>query len=246
MPKNPDEEEFLYIKQDAELCKTLRKEYKSSVRVDFIRHCASKGLLKGILSEVEIQIAEEYGYLPPKYNVHHITPLSGSGDNSFENLCIIDVEFHDHLHRLYAPLTDCLKTGESILLPRLGLKNNIKVYTEPTPEFKNYINTSFAFVYALLRTNKLLGYCLALSRKGKGYETVPLSEVASFNKKPHYKYKKALPRRSVLSSSLEPLEGIFTEKELGILRKYNEEKTSFYLSEQFQKRRSFTEKTREM
>lgn len=89
--------DFKYIKKsDAEL-KALRKAFNGGVRTDFVKKIAIENiddLRKMKLTDLEIDDMKK-GKLPTGFEVHHKLSLDDGGNNSFENLILIQDDYHD-------------------------------------------------------------------------------------------------------------------------------------------------------
>lgn len=85
-----------YIKKDKLETQSLRQVFNSKVRKEFIKTLVEnnkKELLKVGLSTIDIKMMED-GLIPKGCQVHHIKPIDDSGDNSLDNLVLIDSRSH--------------------------------------------------------------------------------------------------------------------------------------------------------
>ena len=89
--------DFKYIKKtDAEL-ESLREAFDNGVRADFVKNLASENIddLKKLhFTDIDIKNMNN-GKVPTGFEVHHKLPLDDGGSNSFENLILIQDNYHD-------------------------------------------------------------------------------------------------------------------------------------------------------
>ena len=90
---NVKSESIDYIKRPRSEYQTLRNEFDSKVRRDFLQDIASdseKLRAAGFTESDILDIAD--GYVPDGWQVHHKLPLDDGGTNSFDNLVLIQNE----------------------------------------------------------------------------------------------------------------------------------------------------------
>ena len=71
----------------------MRREFDSQIRGDYLRWLARerrRDLLANGLSDTELTLMDN-GFVPPRYNVHHVLPLDDGGENTFDNCILIRV-----------------------------------------------------------------------------------------------------------------------------------------------------------
>ncbi|NYZ69840.1 HNH endonuclease, partial [Endozoicomonas sp. SM1973] len=92
-PKNPEVNR--YQKVGVLRHERQRQQFDNHVKKDFIRHWAkTSNQAKRILSPMELKLATATGKLPKRYEVHHMKPLYRGGDNSYDNLRVIQKKIH--------------------------------------------------------------------------------------------------------------------------------------------------------
>lgn len=90
--------DFKYIKKSDVEINELRNAFNNSVRADFVKKLATENVddLKKInLTDIEIELMKKEGRPPTGFEVHHKLSLFDGGDNSFENLILINSEYHN-------------------------------------------------------------------------------------------------------------------------------------------------------
>ena len=91
----------VYEKVIPSIVKKNRDFFKSRVKKSFVSWLAYKGMLDGVLSPREIELARK-GILPEDLNIHHKMPLSGSARedvNDFSNLTVIHKKTHEFINK---------------------------------------------------------------------------------------------------------------------------------------------------
>lgn len=89
-----------YYKVTPEYVKETRRFFKDRVKKAFVKFLAYEGYFDDIFNKKELRDAKT-GRLPDYLDIHHILPLSGGGDNSFDNLVVIDKAAHKEMNRTY-------------------------------------------------------------------------------------------------------------------------------------------------
>lgn len=95
----------------------MRREFKSHIRGEFLKWLARerhRDLLANGVSEAELALMDK-GFVPPRYNVHHIIPLDDGGENTFDNFILIRVnKEHRTLTAYQNTFTRGLREGGSV------------------------------------------------------------------------------------------------------------------------------------
>ncbi|GIN25623.1 T7SS effector LXG polymorphic toxin [Bacillus licheniformis] len=116
--KSVSEREITYTKRNRDEFKTLRNQFNSSVRKNFLMNLAVDSkkvdqLINAGLTKADIENMKK-GLVPDGYQVHHKLPLDDGGTNDFENLVLIKNDpYHKALTNAQRTLTKGLKVGES-------------------------------------------------------------------------------------------------------------------------------------
>lgn len=74
------------------------KYHEFKLARQFVQHLARAHKLDGFFSQQTIEKAIKDGAIPEGYDVHHILPLNLGGENTFDNLCLIDRKAHKYYH----------------------------------------------------------------------------------------------------------------------------------------------------
>jgi hypothetical protein len=93
-------EEVVYKIPNRKGRKSKRSTFNRETSPAFLKRLAQEFVteLKDInITDEQIKQMKE-GVCPNGYNVHHILPLHGGGQNKFENLCLMPIKEHDELH----------------------------------------------------------------------------------------------------------------------------------------------------
>ncbi|WP_085691016.1 MULTISPECIES: PAAR domain-containing protein [unclassified Pseudomonas] len=111
-------ERFLYIKRPTDQLKTLRREFDSRARSQFLKELSSDAEKVTLLKKAGFNDAEisriQSGRVPSKeWEVHHVWPLDDGGTNDFSNLTLIKSEpFHKVLTNQQKALTKGMLAGD--------------------------------------------------------------------------------------------------------------------------------------
>ena len=105
-----------YTIPNLETRKKVRSDF-AAIRKEFLIYVATnkrEELLKEGFTKKQITTMKK-GTCPKAYNVHHILPIHGGGDNGYDNLCIIRAKpVHEKLHNEYInPQIREMKDGDS-------------------------------------------------------------------------------------------------------------------------------------
>jgi len=89
----------IFTKQNREYTRQMRKEFdhKRLNRV-FVLWLYRSGKLEPYAKQINLARAAR-GLIPRGYDVHHIVPLSGGGNNKISNLCLIDKSLHKFINK---------------------------------------------------------------------------------------------------------------------------------------------------
>ncbi|MCX7111601.1 MAG: PAAR domain-containing protein [Proteobacteria bacterium] len=115
---NVKTQEFNYVKRDQAITEILRKEFNATAKPKFLKKLSSDTekipqLKKAGLTDADIADMQE-GFPPDGWQVHHKIPLDDGGNNSNENLMLIENEpYHKVITNEQKWLTGDLKSGES-------------------------------------------------------------------------------------------------------------------------------------
>lgn len=106
---------IIFIKQPVEKTHDLRREFRhEKIGKKFLRHLLVKGLLKPLRGRIN-PYKVRAGKLPKGFDIHHILPLSGGGNNDLANLCLIERSFHKFLNRrCFDPALRNIKEGDCV------------------------------------------------------------------------------------------------------------------------------------
>jgi len=105
----------LFTKMPKEYTREKRKEFdhKRLNRV-FVLWLYRSGKLNPYVKEMNLARAAR-GLIPKGYDVHHIVPLSGGGNNKLSNLCLIEKSLHKFINRYcFDPALKRIKEGEAL------------------------------------------------------------------------------------------------------------------------------------
>ena len=119
--------------QPPEVTKQLRKQFdRRKLNQVFVRWLYRKGLLDKYADMINLDRAAK-GRVPHGFDVHHIIPLSGGGQNRFSNFCLIERSLHKFINK---------KCFESVYLgvriTEEDKKNIIDVARKLNPDIKIY------------------------------------------------------------------------------------------------------------
>ncbi|MDY6407693.1 MAG: HNH endonuclease signature motif containing protein [Pseudomonadota bacterium] len=112
-----------FVLQPPEVTKALRKQFdKRKLNQVFVRWLFKQGLLNQYADIINLERAAS-GRVPHGFDVHHIVPLSGGGQNKFSNFCLIERSLHKFINKkCFDPALRGIRVGESvdIELPDFG------------------------------------------------------------------------------------------------------------------------------
>lgn len=109
--------EINYVKRESAEAALMRKEFNNVVRKSFLHQMASSSEAAAVFNSSDI-LKMRQGAVPDGWNVHHKLPLDDSGDNSFDNLALIENEpFHKVLTGMQRQATKGMVPGESRIIP---------------------------------------------------------------------------------------------------------------------------------
>ena len=106
---------ILFTRQPPEVTHALRKEFKhNNVAREFLRKLYATGALNPILHKIYLPGLLK-GKAPKNFDIHHIQPLSGGGNNSLNNLCLIEKPLHRFLNKYcFDPALKDIVEGETV------------------------------------------------------------------------------------------------------------------------------------
>lgn len=114
---NLEVKEINYVKRESAESALMRKEFNNAVRKSFLHQMASSSEAAAVFNSSDI-LKMRQGAVPDGWNVHHKLPLDDSGDNSFDNLALIENEpFHKVLTGMQRQATKGMVPGESRIIP---------------------------------------------------------------------------------------------------------------------------------
>lgn len=114
---NLEVKEINYVKRESAEAALMRKEFNNAVRKSFLHQMASSSEAAAVFNSSDI-LKMRQGAVPDGWNVHHKLPLDDSGDNSFDNLALIENEpFHKVLTGMQRQATKGMVPGESRIIP---------------------------------------------------------------------------------------------------------------------------------
>lgn len=122
-----------YLKANPANTENMRKEYVK-IKPEFVKLCATCGILDSALTLEELKKAAKFGVLPERLSIHHMVPLGGSGKNDFSMLKILPKDFHNLIHYVYEKMISKIYIGDTIELPDMGMKIEQVYYPKVTPE----------------------------------------------------------------------------------------------------------------
>ncbi|MGY5367880.1 HNH endonuclease signature motif containing protein [Enterobacter oligotrophicus] len=107
-------EEINYLRRPRDEYLILRKEFDNSVRKKFLKSLSVEPGIDNYFNATQIELMAR-GSVPETWQVHHKLPLDDGGDNSFENLILIQSKpYHNALTGVQKSVTKDLMPGESI------------------------------------------------------------------------------------------------------------------------------------
>ena len=126
----------IFTKQSKEYTHAMRKEFdhKRLNRV-FVLWLYRSGKLDSYAKQINLARAAR-GLIPHGYDIHHIVPLSGGGNNKISNLCLIDKSLHKFINKkCFDPALNRIKEGETTTIPvpdfgRIALRSDYQSWVD--------------------------------------------------------------------------------------------------------------------
>ncbi len=126
----------IFTKQSKEYTHQMRKEFdhKRLNRV-FVLWLYRSGKLNPYAKQINLARAAR-GLIPHGYDIHHIVPLSGGGNNKISNLCLIDKSLHKFINKkCFDPALNRIKEGETTTIPvpdfgRIALRSDYQSWVD--------------------------------------------------------------------------------------------------------------------
>ncbi len=116
--------------QPPEVTKALRKEFdKRDMNHKFVKWLYRKGFLDQYKDVINLERAKR-GKIPHGFDVHHILPLSGGGNNHVSNFCLIERSLHKFINKkCFEPALRHIKIGETVEIeipdfPKVALRRD--------------------------------------------------------------------------------------------------------------------------
>lgn len=114
-----------YIKRERAETSFLRKEFNNSIRKQFLKRLSVTTGISRYFDSSEISYMAK-GIPPRGWEVHHRLPLDDGGNNSFENLTLIEKEpFHKILTNYQRIATKGMQSGDSKFIPWIVPKDSV-------------------------------------------------------------------------------------------------------------------------
>ncbi len=114
---------IIFTLQPPEVTKQLRKEFdRRKMNHLFVRWLYRRGLLDKYAHVINLNRAAK-GKIPHGFDVHHIVPLSGGGQNKLSNFCLIEKSLHKFINKkCFEPALRGIKIGQTVAieLPDFG------------------------------------------------------------------------------------------------------------------------------
>ena len=112
-----------FVLQPPEVTKELRKQFvRRKLNQVFVRWLFKQGILNQYADVINLERAAS-GRVPHGFDVHHIVPLSGGGQNKFSNFCLIERSLHKFINKkCFDPALRHIQVGQAvdIELPDFG------------------------------------------------------------------------------------------------------------------------------
>lgn len=90
---------LLFTVQPPEVTKKYRKEFdQKRMNHKFVKWLYRKGYLDKYTHKISLERARR-GKIPHGFDVHHILPLSGGGNNHVTNMCLIERSLHKFINK---------------------------------------------------------------------------------------------------------------------------------------------------
>lgn len=106
--------EINYLRRPRNEYLLLRKEFDNSIRKKFMKSLSVEPGIDNYFNTSQIELMA-HGGVPDYWQVHHKLPLDDGGDNSFENLILIQTTpYHNALTGVQKSVTKDLMPGQSI------------------------------------------------------------------------------------------------------------------------------------
>lgn len=106
---------IIFIRQSVQETRHLRHAFKrEDVTAAFLKQLYFSGYANQFKDKLDLALLKE-GIMPEKFDIHHIRPLSGGGNNALSNLCLIEQAFHKFINRhCFDPALRFVKEGEQV------------------------------------------------------------------------------------------------------------------------------------
>ncbi len=107
-----------FIKQEPSYTKLKRKGFREThIPEQFMYLLYRFGFLDRILNKIDLDDLLHGHFSKSSFDVHHIRPLTGGGDNRFRNLSLIERNFHRFLNkRCFDTILPKMKVGDKACL----------------------------------------------------------------------------------------------------------------------------------